>query len=73
MNVKERQQFEQSLAALSEINPSVWWGLYTGNLRMGFTESQALLLVQTYIMANHGSPVYINGQSIVAEKREEDE
>ncbi len=57
LDPKVAAETAQSIAAVSEMFPPMWWGLYKGNLDQGFTESQSLSLVKTFIMSmgNYGN------------------
>jgi len=48
---KTRAEIDQATAALVEMLPPVCWGLYCGNVKEGFTEAQAMRLVEVYIAA----------------------
>jgi len=48
---KTRAEIDQATAALVEMLPPACWGLYCGNVKEGFTEAQAMRLVETYIAA----------------------
>ena len=49
LDEKMRAQLDQSSALLAEMLPPLWWGLYRACVDEGFTESQALELVKTYL------------------------
>lgn len=42
-------ELDQSIATIVEMFPIMWWGLYNGCVKQGFTEYQALELVKAYI------------------------
>ena len=48
---KIRAEVDQSTAFLVETQPMLWWGLYQGAMKQGFTEKQAIDLVKTQISA----------------------
>ena len=52
LDPKERAALDQQVAALKELMPPVWWGLYRESIMQGFTPQQSLRLVQTYIVSN---------------------
>lgn len=49
--------WEASLNLFRETTPRIWWNLYQGCLERGFSQSDSMVLLQTYIMAQgpHGS------------------
>jgi hypothetical protein len=47
--VRRKQRLEQHVALLVDTLPGLWWGLYHGLRKEGFTEEQAMVLVQDYI------------------------
>ncbi len=54
LDAKKRAELAQSVAALSEMCPPMWWGLFDGCRKEGFTDEQAMELVKVYI-ASQGS------------------
>lgn len=46
---KVKAKLDQSSALLAEMLPPLWWGIYKACVDEGFTESQALELVKTYL------------------------
>jgi len=49
----KRAEIDQASAWLAECLPPLWWSLFEGCLQAGFTESNAIDLVKTYIVANN--------------------
>ena len=49
LDAELRAQLDQACAALSEVQPVLWWGLYAGMISQGFTNEQALELLKTFI------------------------
>lgn len=54
---KLRAELEQSQAALTEMLPPLWHGLYQGCVKEGFTPQEALRIVETYILATLGNNI----------------
>lgn len=51
-----RSELEQAQAVLTETLPPLLWGMYEALKKQGFTESQAMDLVNTYLHGmNSGS------------------
>ena len=46
---KERAKYDQGLAETLEVLPSMWYKLYSGCVREGFTEKQAMVLLMELI------------------------
>lgn len=46
-------KLDQCKAEIGEVLPGMWWVLYQGCMREGFTEQQAMDLVRAYIEAPH--------------------
>lgn len=46
----KQQQIEQSVAAMVEMWPPVWKGLYDRCIKQGFNEAQAMELVKAFIV-----------------------
>ena len=51
LDPKKQAEYEQGTAALIEMLPPLWRGLYIGCVEQGFTGQDALDLVRTYIMS----------------------
>ncbi len=51
-------EMDQQLANVRDTLPRFWYALYQGNRVAGFNNDQALILLQTYILAQ--SPSGIN-------------
>ena len=49
---KTRAELDQAVAALIELYPPTWRGLYLGCVSEGFTPDEALALVKTHILSN---------------------
>lgn len=45
----KQAEADQAIAVVSELCPAMWWQLYQGCVKEGFSAEQALELVQTYI------------------------
>jgi hypothetical protein len=52
LDPRESAKMDQALAAVTEIFPPLWHGLYVRLIRQGFNETQALELVKAYIAAS---------------------
>lgn len=48
---KVRAELDQSRAAIIEVFPSIWRGLYLACVKEGFSELEAMELVKTYILS----------------------
>ena len=51
MDPKQRAEFDQNMALMLDFVPTAWWQLYVRLIAEGFTESQAMDLVKTYVTA----------------------
>jgi hypothetical protein len=49
MTPEERAEFDQSSALVADSLPPMWWRLYTGLIKEGFTKEQAMELLKTFI------------------------
>lgn len=45
----KRAQRDQDLATIRDSLPAMWWSLYQGCIDAGFTETDAMKLVRTFI------------------------
>lgn len=52
LDPKEAAKMDQAMAAVTEMFPPLWRGLYTRLVSQGFSEFQALELVKAYITAS---------------------
>jgi len=52
LNAKQRAMMDQSIAALSEMLPDLWWGLFQGCVEKGFSEEQAIELIKQYVASD---------------------
>jgi len=48
----KRAQLDQDMAAIIDVFPPLWRGLFVQLCKEGFTESQAMELVKAYIIGN---------------------
>ncbi len=48
---KKRAETEQSIAAIRETLPAMWWGMYQGCIDQGFSTEQAMSLVEMQILS----------------------
>ena len=48
----KRAEFDQTIALLAEIYPNQWRRMYLGLVKEGFTESEAMELLKSYITAS---------------------
>ena len=46
-------ELEKGLVAARETMPRIWWALYCGCLQVGFSDSQSLSLVHTYLLSQN--------------------
>lgn len=69
MTNDESRRLDQNLAAARDTFPRLWWSLYTGAVNSGFTDSQSMSLVQTWILAQGERTIRPNQ----AEERKSDE
>ncbi len=53
LNPDIRAELEQDQAFLVEALPPLWWGLYKNCIEEGFTNTDALSLVETFIMSQN--------------------
>ena len=51
LDPKQRAEIDQANATLKEMLPPLWWALYKGCLKEGFTEYQAMSIVIAYVSA----------------------
>ena len=49
INPKMQSDMDQAMAAMVEMFPPAWRGLYLGLVREGFTEEQAMRLLMAFI------------------------
>lgn len=59
MNPKKQAQFDRALAEIREMTPGSWWALYSGSVEKGFSPTQAMDLLRSYIFASQGCPVFL--------------
>ncbi len=50
LNDELRAETDQAAAALGEMCPEVWWNIFDGCVKKGFTRQEALRLIEAYIM-----------------------
>lgn len=55
MSPGDMHDLEQSMAAMRDFIPTMWWGLYEESLKRGFTKDQAMALVITHVATNGGN------------------
>ena len=60
INERVQAELDQSRATFCELFPLLWKGLYDGLMREGFTEAQAMVLVEVYILSNGKNGIIIN-------------
>ncbi len=51
MDAKEQSDFDQAGAFLGDSLPAYWWRLYESCREKGFSESDAMKLLTTYILS----------------------
>lgn len=49
MNAKDVQNFDEVTTMMANSFPPYWWKLYSNLVKEGFSESQAMDLLKTYI------------------------
>lgn len=49
IDAEKRAMLDQAKAEIEEVLPGMWWGLYNGCVKEGFTELQAIDLVKAFI------------------------
>lgn len=52
MSKPNKAEFDQMLANMRDVLPSMWWSVYVGCTDKGFSPAQALELTKTYITAS---------------------
>ena len=59
LDAKQRAEIDQSMAAMVELLPPMWRGLYTTSLDQGFTETESFALLKVYILSQgpHGPQI----------------
>ena len=49
---------DELFASIRDRMPPLWWALYTGSREAGFTDEQALILVQAFIIGSNVKSVF---------------